>query len=626
MNKAVQAILPPEKVLPSDWVENNLKFCDGELQGSPMRLYKFQQEPLNAIIEPGVRKICLMSSAQLLKTTIVTGASLYFLAHDPSNMVIAGTTANTIKKYKNGKYDPTIQLTPSLAKLITSKNDKTKTNDANTQETTVGTFNYFVSLNSPSTLRGLTAKRVFCDEISGVSTDGEEGNPIALVSQRCESFRDSLIMMCSTPLVPEDPICQEFEMSDKRYFHVPCPVCGAEERLVWENVKFKWKSIDGGRRTIPDADTAYLECPECKHQYTEAERVRAVSLGRWIATHPEITDVRGYHISRLYSPVSSIRKLVLDYAEAFKTFDLMQFVNNSLGEPYFDKENVEHDLTVLEQLRNFDIDINNIPDDCVGIHFSVDQQLDRLELSCVGLSPKAYYVLDHRSFYAVDCNKYDSPAYKELKSFINNLKLKTKNGTPLRILQVWVDSSNGAATNTIYRFCNEKGNEKYKPIKGDGRTTIPLYKESSSGGYKFMLLNVNEGKNRIRKLLNAAINDETHEGKKLIFSHSLPDDAFLQYTSEKRIVKGGQLVWVKRSGSKEDRNEMLDTLNYNLISIEYMLNKLGTDAYRKLKEYNNNQAKHKYKEETQTDNVSNAEEPTQNKRRKRLSKKSWFNE
>jgi hypothetical protein len=48
------------------------------------------------------------------------------------------------------------------------------------------------------------------------------------------------------------------------------------------------------------------------------------------------------------------------------------------------------------------------------------------------------------------------------------------------------------------------GNEIYKPIKGDGRTTIPLYKESTSGGYKFMLLNVNEGKNRIRKLLNAA--------------------------------------------------------------------------------------------------------------------------
>lgn len=176
-------ILPPQKIKPSDWVEKNLKFCDGELQGSPMRLYEFQKEPLNAIIEPGVRKVVLMSSAQLLKTTIVTGASLYFLQHDPSNMVIAGTTANTVKKYKNGKYDPTIQLTPSLAKLITSKSDKTKTNDATTQETTVGTFNYFVSLNSPSTLRGLTAKRVFCDEISGVETDGDEGNPIALVSQ-----------------------------------------------------------------------------------------------------------------------------------------------------------------------------------------------------------------------------------------------------------------------------------------------------------------------------------------------------------------------------------------------------------------------------------------------------------
>ena len=621
----MKAILPPEKIKPSDWVQKNLKFCDGELQGSPMRLYEFQKQPLDAITEQGVRKVVLMSSAQLLKTTIVTGASLYFLHHDPSNMVIAGTTANTIKKYKNGKFDPTIQLTPSLAELITSKSDRTKTNDATTQETTLGTFNYFVSLSSPSTLRGLTAKRVFCDEISGVDTEGAEGNPIALVSQRCESFRDSLIMMCSTPLVPDDPICQEFEMSDKRYFHVPCPKCGSEQRLVWENVKFRWKVIDGGRRSIPDADTAYLECPDCKHLYTEAERVRSVSQGRWIATCPEVKDVRGYHISRLYSPVTTIRKLVLDYAEAFKTFDLMRFVNNSLGEPYYDKENVEHDLAVLEQLRDFNLDINNIPNDCVGAFYSVDQQLDRLEVTCIGLSEKAYYVLDHRSFYAVDCNKYDSPAYIELQNFINNTQLKTINGTPLRTLQVWVDSSNGAATNTIYRFCSKKGNEIYKPIKGDGRTTIPLYKESTSGGYKFMLLNVNEGKNRIRKLLNAAINEEEHEGKRIYFSYTLPDDAFLQYTSEKRVVKAGQLVWVKRSGSKDDRNEMLDTLNYSLISIEYMLNKLGTNPYKTLRTYNANQAKTKYKEDTQTEEEPAPHVPTR-KRRRRVAGKNWFNE
>ena len=55
--------------------------------------------------------------------------------------------------------------------------------------------------------------------------------------------------------------------------------------------------------------------------------------------------------------------------------------------------------------------------------------------------------------------------------------------------------------------------------------------------------------------------------KKSILAIVLPDDAFLQYTSEKRVMKGGQLVWVKRVlVQKDDRNEMLDTLNYCLIS------------------------------------------------------------
>ncbi|WP_426729318.1 hypothetical protein [Enterobacter cloacae complex sp. 357B1] len=47
----------------------------------------------------------------------------------------------------------------------------------------------------------------------------------------------------------------------------------------------------------------------------------------------------------------------------------------------------------MEQLRDFDIDINNIPNDCVGVGYAVDQQLDCLECTLVGISEKNYYVL-----------------------------------------------------------------------------------------------------------------------------------------------------------------------------------------------------------------------------------------
>ena len=91
-------------------------------------------------------------------------------------------------------------------------------------------------------------------------------------------------------------------------------------------------------------------------------------------------------------------------------------------------------------------------------------------------------------------------------------------------------------------------------------------------------------------------------------------------------MKGGQLVWVKRTGSKDDRNEMLDTLNYCLISFEYMLNKLGVDAYKKLRNYNANIAKTKYSEEIQTNDTPIEHVPVRKQRKRRMGGRNWFNE
>jgi phage terminase large subunit GpA-like protein len=97
----------------------------------------------------------------------------------------------------------------------------------------------------------------------------------------------------------------------------------------------------------------------------------------------------GYHISRLYSPINSIKSIVQDFAEAHYTFDLASFYNNVLGLPWVDKENTDHDLVLLENLRDSTLDIENIPDDVLGLVIGVDQQLDRLELTTIGISEKS---------------------------------------------------------------------------------------------------------------------------------------------------------------------------------------------------------------------------------------------
>lgn len=334
----------------------------------------------------------------------------YFIVNDPANMAYGSQSQASTQKFKTGKWQPSIDQSV-LKDYVTLKSDKNAANNANTQQNIDGTNTYFINLNAPSTLRGITTKRIFLDEISG-STDDSEGDPISLAGQRIKSFDDGLIMMGSTPTNKLDAICQEYEAGDQRKFHVPCPKCNHYHELIFENVRFDWEVLPNGRRkALPD--TAKLLCPNCEHHITEGERVRAIAGGgHWVATN-QSGKYPSYHVSRLYSPINTIESTVEDFSNAHYNFDLQSFYNNSLGLPYEPEENKEHNLVELENLRE-EISVLAIPDDCLGIVLGVDQQQDRLECTTMGFTEKTLYVLDHRSFYGIDCTQIGSKAYTEL--------------------------------------------------------------------------------------------------------------------------------------------------------------------------------------------------------------------
>jgi len=566
---------------PSEWCEANLTFPDGPMGGQSIRFFSFQRSCLDIIIDPKIRKVVLQSSAQLLKTTVMLNAAMYFMANDNSNMAFASSTGKEVKLMKTGKFDNVISRSPILKSIVTDKNNKNFANNADQTQMIDGNFLYWLNLNAASTLRGKTIKRLFLDEVSNVESDGEEGNPLRLAEQRASTFIDGLVMVASTPKLKDDLICTEYQLSDQRKYHVPCPHCDHEHELLWENVRFDWKTINGGRRAIPNEDTATLHCPKCDNEITEAQRIRMIKLGKWVITNPDVKDVAGFFISRLYSPITTIRKLVSEFAQAYFEFNLMSFYNNTLALPWDDEMNAELDSVLLENLRDSSFDIKNIPDDVLAVTHGIDQQLDRIEVTTIGFSEKKIYVLDHRSFYSPDCTKPGAKAYTELDNFIN-ATLTTTSGRKVKVLGSFIDSSNGNATATIYRFAGSRKN--VVAIKGSSSVTSDLFKQSRTGGHDLLMLNVNEGKNTIRRLLNGAVSEDREEmPTQLHFTNDLPDDYFEQLTSEELKRKGDNLYWVLKKGYK--RNETLDCLNYSLIAKEYYLNKLGTQPYKKLREF-----------------------------------------
>ena len=554
-----------------------MKLVDGPSMSMDFVPFSFQREPMDIAQERSTRKIVIQACSQLLKTQVMTAIAVNKMANAPANFAFASSSEDDIKKFRVGKFMPVVEASPVLSKLVTTKSDKSAANNAKQTELRNGTFVYWLNMNSPKDLRGITCSMVLLDEVSNLTT-GEQGNPIKMAEARTTTFGDdALVVVASTPLFRNDLINSEFNLSDKRYWFVTHD-CGHEYKFEWDQVKFQFKQLENGRG-IPDASTTRLICPNCEQEIDEHKRHQMVDNGRWIATNPNgEKGVVGYQCSRMISPLNTIEEMVSRYADALYSFNLQTFYNNDLGEVYEDEYQKEVDVIALEQHKSDKFHIKAIPDSALAIITATDAQLDRLETTVIAFDEKNVWVLGHEIIRAHDCTKDESPAWNELEKFCKQ-QFSTVSGRPIPTLGCFVDSGN--ATQTVYRFCSKWA--KFHAIKGGNSTEAELFKESRSSHNRFLVLNTQRGKSTIRRLLNHMTSDTPEDSPtQLHFSASLPPNYFEQLTAEELRPRGGKLMWQPKKGST--RNETLDCINYALIGREYLVTKLGTkQPYRKLR-------------------------------------------
>jgi phage terminase large subunit GpA-like protein len=124
----------------------------------------------------------------------------------------------------------------------------------------------------------------------------------------------------------------------------------------------------------------------------------------------------------------------------------------------------------------------------------------------MGFNESELFVLGYRYFYSPNCEIKGAKAYSDLAVFCQQ-KFRTVSGRTVPVLKVAVDSGNGRATQTVHSFC--QAYKRFEAIKGSSSTNGPLFKSSTSEGRQFYMLNVHEGKNWIRSLLNNALSEKT---------------------------------------------------------------------------------------------------------------------
>lgn len=119
-----------------------------------------------------------------------------------------------------------------------------------------------------------------------------------------------------TPKLPGIQFDQQWEVSDKHYWHVTCEHCGYTAPITMDNI------LDSGDEEIG----YYYGCPHCSKPIDR-------NNGKWLATNPQKRpEYRGYHINQLMVCWLTANEIMAK--KNSPTFSRRRFHNEVLGESY----------------------------------------------------------------------------------------------------------------------------------------------------------------------------------------------------------------------------------------------------------------------------------------------------
>lgn len=337
-----------------------------------------------------VQRIVMKFAAQVGKTECGMNWIGYVMEHLPAPMLVVLPTLEVRKRWVQQRLDPMLQETPVLRAIVDSRRSRDAGNSEDIKNFPGGML-VIGGANSPASLSSMPIRFVLCDEVDRFPWEvGQEGDPLGLIDERTKTFPRRKVLLVSTPTVKgASRIEAEYEQSDMRQYHVPCPHCDAYQVL-------RWKHDDGsyGLMHNPATEEVYYHCRECGARIEEHHKPQMLARGQWIPQHPG-RPVRGYQLSGLYSPLGlgfSWKELWKKWKEAHDdTANLKRFVNTTLGECWEEIGDSIEDISLITRLENYP---ENLP--VALITAGVDVQKDRLEVTLVGWGMgEEAWVLDH---------------------------------------------------------------------------------------------------------------------------------------------------------------------------------------------------------------------------------------
>lgn len=547
--KVASLVGPPPKWTVSEWADES-RILSKEASAEHGRWNTdrapYQREIMNAVNDPTVEDVVIMSSAQIGKTEILNNIIGYFIDYDPSPILLVMPTLEMAESYSKDRLASMIRDTPALTRKVSDAKSRDGNNTLLHKKFAGGHIS-LVGANSPASLASRPIRIVLADEVDRFpASAGTEGDPLSLAHKRTKTFWNRKKISVSTPTIKGiSRIEAEYEESTKEQWCVSCPSCGVFQPYEWTQIRF---------------EPVGMECRSCQEHHSEIEwKARPA---KWIAQVPNAVK-RGFHLNALTSPWESWDKIIYEFKEAKRkgTETLKTWKNTTLGEPWEENSN-EHDHAKLVARRK--IYGCDIPDGVLVLTAGVDVQNDRLEVEVVGWGvDEISWGISYKVFYG---DPGQQAVWNQLDAFLETMWL-CNDGSKLSISATCVDTG-GHYTSEVYDFCKEREHRRIFAIKGKGGVGVPYVGKPSKVGRQnvhLFSLGVNEGKDLIYSRLRNEFEDKPGYCHFPIEKEKGYDEAFfIGLTSEYKKIRWLNGIprheWVKKTSSV--RNEPLDLRNY----------------------------------------------------------------
>ena len=562
IRRTLAAFKPPPNMTIAQWADE-FRFLSAESSASPGRfkteIVEYMREPMEMIGRAGVRRVTLMTSAQVAKSTVIENVIGYFVDLDPCPILHVSPTLDSMKMFSKERLAPMIRDCPVLRDKVKDARSRDSNNTLNSKSFPGGHI-AMVGANAPAGLASRPIRVVLFDEVDRYeSSAGTEGDPINLAVKRTTTYWNRVIVMVSTPVDKSTSrIEPEFLRGDQRYRWVPCPHCDHMQKLKWANVKFD----------SSDPDSARYMCDDCGALWTDAERNRAVRLGEWRPEKPWNGNV-SYHISQLYSPFAPLSDGVRDFLSSKDNPQLLKtWVNTFLGETWEERGKRLDWTDLLDQREDYSIR-DPVPEEVTVITAGVDMQDDRAEIEWVGWGD------DHRSWNLGYRRVYGDPStpqfWTDLGSALDDTFVHPLFGE-MAPRAINVDSG-GHYTQHVYAFVARRPRTyAIKGVGGEGKPIFGKPSRNTVGGHPVFPLGVDTIKELVAQRLRQRNPDAAGYCAFPADTPGIDDDYFQGLTSEElrtRYHKGfPKKEWCKISN--RIRNEPFDCRVYATGALEML--------------------------------------------------------